>query len=81
MNKETLTEVIALLNTANYDTETLNQKRDDVVKTLKEQLSHLPILKLPETIISDFITKYNKGLIGNERIHEDCLNDYLQDKL
>jgi len=39
MNKETLAEVIALLNTANYDTETLNHKRDEVVNTLKKQLS------------------------------------------
>lgn len=38
MNKETLAEVIALLNTANYDTESLKHKRDEVVNTLKEQL-------------------------------------------
>ena len=39
MNKETLVEVIALLNTANYDTDTLNHKRNEVVNTLKKQLS------------------------------------------
>lgn len=39
MNKETLLEVIALLNTANYDTYTLNHKRDEVVSTLKKQLN------------------------------------------
>jgi len=39
MNKETIAEVIALLNTANYDTDTLNHKRDELVNTLKKQLS------------------------------------------
>jgi|TARA_R110000764_G_C10768348_1_gene354532 hypothetical protein len=39
MKNDTIAEVIALLNTANYDTETLNQKRNEVVSTLKKQLS------------------------------------------
>jgi hypothetical protein len=39
MKNDTIAEVIALLNTANYDTETLNAKRDEVVSTLKEQFS------------------------------------------
>lgn len=39
MKNDTIAEVIALLNTANYDTDTLNQKRDEVVSTLKKQLS------------------------------------------
>ena len=34
-----------------------------------------------ELLIADFIEKYNKGLVGNERIHEDCLEDYLQGNL
>lgn len=34
-----------------------------------------------ELLIADFIEKYNKGLVGNERIYEDCLEDYLQGNL
>ncbi|WP_336129699.1 hypothetical protein [Mesoflavibacter sp. CH_XMU1422-2] len=49
MKNDTIAEVIALLNTANYDTDTLNQKRDEVVSTLKKQLSIQRVSKsLPE---------------------------------
>ena len=49
MKNDTIAEVIALLNTASYDTDTLNQKRDEVVSTLKEQLSIQRVSKsLPE---------------------------------
>jgi hypothetical protein len=37
MDKELIIECIALLNTANFQ-ETLNDKRDEVVNKLKEQL-------------------------------------------
>ena len=38
MKNELIIECIALLNTANYDSETLNEKRTEVVESLKEQL-------------------------------------------
>lgn len=34
-----------------------------------------------ELLIADFIEKYNEGLVGNERIHESCLEDYLKGNL
>lgn len=39
--KTIIIECIALLNTANYDSDTLNQKRDEVVTSLKEELTLL----------------------------------------
>jgi len=39
MEKDMITEAIALLNTANYDSETLNHKRDEIVNKLKQKLN------------------------------------------
>jgi hypothetical protein len=47
----------------------------------KEQLNIGDVSLQRELLIADFIEKYNKGLVGNERIHEDCLEDYLQGNL
>ena len=47
----------------------------------KEQLALYNVSQQSELFIADFIEKYNEGLVGNERIHEDCLEDYLQGNL
>ena len=67
MKNDTIAEVIALLNTANYDTETLNQKRNEVVSTLKKQLS---IQRVSKSFTYKDITK----------VAEELANDYSSDK-
>ena len=51
MNKELIIESVALLNTAQYDSVSLNEKRNDVVDRLKLEL-HKPKLK-------DYIKKHH----------------------
>lgn len=46
-----------------------------------EQLTLTDVSQQRELLIADFIEKYNIGLVGNERIHKDCLKDYLQGNL
>jgi hypothetical protein len=54
-----------------------NQAIEDVVKIF----SIYDVSQRSELLIADFIEKYNKGLVGNERINEDCLEDYFQGNL
>ena len=46
-----------------------------------EQLALHNVSQQRELLIADFIEKYNEGLVGNERIHESCLEDYLKGNL
>lgn len=68
MKKETLVEVIALLNTANYDSETLNQKRDEVVSSLKNEEFPNSVtcntLEELENLISWKLSKNHTGRYG-----------------
>ena len=48
---------------------------------MKQALTLTDVSQQRKLLIADFIEKYNKGLVGNERIHEDCLKDYLQGNL
>ena len=48
---------------------------------MKQALTLTDVSQQRELLLADFIEKYNKGLVGNERIHEDCLKDYLQGNL
>lgn len=63
MNKETLIEVIALLNAANYDTTVLNHKRDEVVSMLKKQLS---IYNLIQSFAIGENVKVDRCIYGHE---------------
>lgn len=54
---------------------------DAYVEKMKQALSIAFVSQQRELLIADFIEKYNKGLVGHERIHEDCLEDYLQGNL
>tara|TARA_R110002012_G_scaffold243902_1_gene418598 strand:- start:1943 stop:2215 length:273 start_codon:yes stop_codon:yes gene_type:complete len=51
------------------------------VQDLVKKLTLTDVSQQRKLLIADFIEKYNKGLVGNERIHEDCLKDYLQGNL
>ena len=51
------------------------------LKAESEQCNIANVSQQRELLIADFIEKYNEGLVGNERIHEDCLKDYLQGNL
>ena len=54
---------------------------DFIKKDRKKQLTLTDVSQQRELLLADFIEKYNIGLVGNERIHKDCLKDYLQGNL
>jgi hypothetical protein len=58
-----------------------NDNNYTIKEAEKELLDLFSVSQQRELLIADFIEKYNKGLVGNERIHEDCLEDYLQGNL
>ena len=54
---------------------------EDNYQELKQAFDLYNVSQQRELLIADFIEKYNKGLVGSERIHEDCLEDYLKGNL
>jgi hypothetical protein len=76
MKNDTIAEVIALLNTANYDTETLNQKRNEVVSTLKKQLSIQRVSNQRELLIA-FKDNYWNDEHEPSRMTTEHIDDYL----
>ena len=54
---------------------------EDNYQELKQAFDLYNVSQQRELLIADFIEKYNKGLVGSERIHEDCFEDYLKGNL
>ena len=81
---EEIKEAVRQLETYKNRYRTMNtQDVIDMLKRLNEnvKLTLTDVSQQRKLLIADFIEKYNKGLVGNERIHEDCLKDYLQGNL
>ena len=67
------TGMLAIKNNFEY----MNWLEEQYIK----QLALHNVSQQRELLIGDFIEKYNEGLVGNERIHESCLEDYLKGNL